>query len=151
GHLLPGRAAWVRRHTGVALLGAEDADTDAGDGVSPVTQLRRSLAGRPSIVVIDGLDTITDPAGRDQVAAILRDARARARAAGRSLTLIAGAAEHPDEVRSLLASALDVPTRTLDLRAAPDPGIPAPGTATTPGAATTPATTDSPALTEVHA
>ncbi|MDN3497435.1 MMPL family transporter [Planococcus sp. APC 4015] len=64
GHLLPGRAAWVRAHVGVALL------ADADD---PVRELRRALRGRTRLVVIDGIDTL-DAAGRDQAAALLRDA-----------------------------------------------------------------------------
>lgn len=64
GHLLPERAAWVRAHVGLALL---------GDGDERVPALRRALAGRASLVVIDGVDTL-DAAERDQVAALLRDA-----------------------------------------------------------------------------
>lgn len=64
GHLLPERAAWVRAHVGVALL---------GDGDERVPALRRALAGRASLVVIDGVDTL-DAAERDQAAALLRDA-----------------------------------------------------------------------------
>ncbi len=64
GHLLPGRAAWVRAHVGVALLdGAAD----------PLRELRRALSGGTSIVAVDGLDTLTG-GDRDQVAALLRDA-----------------------------------------------------------------------------
>lgn len=64
GHLLPERAAWVRAHVGLALL---------GDGDERVPALRRALAGRASLVVIDGVDTL-DAAERDQAAALLRDA-----------------------------------------------------------------------------
>ena len=73
GHLLPGRAAWVRAHVGVALLdGAAD----------PLRELRRALAGRTSLVAIDGLDTLAG-ADRDQAAALLRDAAERAASAPR--------------------------------------------------------------------
>ncbi|MCT9820743.1 MMPL family transporter [Microbacterium sp. W1N] len=69
GHLLPGRAAWVRAHVGVALLdGAAD----------PLGELRRAVGGRTRLAVIDGLDTLTG-AERDQAAAILRDAAASPR------------------------------------------------------------------------
>jgi RND superfamily putative drug exporter len=64
GHLLPERAAWVRAHVGLALL---------GDGGERVPALRHALAGRASLVVIDGVDTL-DAAERDQAAALLRDA-----------------------------------------------------------------------------
>jgi len=81
GHLLPGRGAWVRAHVGVALL----------DGAAaPLTELRRALAGGTTMVVIDGLDTLTG-ADRDQAAALLRDAQERAAAR----TTRSGAPVHP--------------------------------------------------------
>jgi len=88
GHLLPGRAPWVRAHVGVALL---DGATD------PLSELRRALSGGTTLVAIDGLDTLTG-ADRDQAAALLRDAdeRAAARAArsgdhAHPLTIVASA------------------------------------------------------------
>lgn len=63
GHLLPGRAVWVRAHVGVALLGDADA---AG-------QVAEALRGRTGLLVIDGVDRLT-AAERDQLAARLRDA-----------------------------------------------------------------------------
>ncbi|MFC6326495.1 MMPL family transporter, partial [Microbacterium koreense] len=58
GHLLPGRAAWVRAHVAVALLTAAD---------DPLRDLRRALRGTPSIGVVDGHETL-DAAERDQAA-----------------------------------------------------------------------------------
>jgi len=66
GHLLPERAAWVRAHVGLALL---------GDSEDRVQELRRALAGRTELVVIEGVDAL-DAAERDQAAALLRDASA---------------------------------------------------------------------------
>lgn len=66
GHLLPGRAAWVRTHVGVALLDSAD--------VAPDRAVRDALRGGTKLVVIHGADRI-DAASRDQVAAVLRDAR----------------------------------------------------------------------------
>ncbi|MBF4561995.1 MMPL family transporter [Microbacterium sp. VKM Ac-2870] len=85
GHLLPGRAAWVRAHVGVALL----------DGAAaPLTELRRALSGGTTLVAIDGLDTLTG-ADRDQASGLLRDAteRAAARTGARAhpLTIVASA------------------------------------------------------------
>ena len=83
GHLLPGRAAWVRAHVGVALLdGAPD----------PLRELRRALAGGTTLVAIDGIDTLVG-SDRDQAAALLRDA---AEAVGQrrgdlALTIVASA------------------------------------------------------------
>jgi RND superfamily putative drug exporter len=81
GHLLPERAAWVRRHVGLALLGDTDDRVDA---------LRHGLDGA-SIVVIDGVDAL-DAAERDQAAALIRDAaearRERSGDAASRLTLV---------------------------------------------------------------
>ncbi|MER7798217.1 MMPL family transporter [Microbacterium sp. NPDC096154] len=66
GHLLPGRAAWVRTHVGLALLATTDAD-------EPVRTARLAVRGGTRLVVIDGAGAL-DPAARDQIAAVLRDA-----------------------------------------------------------------------------
>ena len=79
GHLLPGRAAWVRAHVGIALL--DEAD-------DPLAALRTALRGA-RLVVVDGLDRL-DRAARDQAAALIRDAGARA-AASAPLTVVATA------------------------------------------------------------
>jgi RND superfamily putative drug exporter len=55
-----------------------------------LTELRRALAGGTTMVVIDGLDTLTG-ADRDQAAALLRDAQERAAAR----TTRSGAPAHP--------------------------------------------------------
>jgi RND superfamily putative drug exporter len=91
GHLLPGREAWVRAHVGIALL----------DGsAQPVRDLRRALAGRPRILLIDGLDALIPGAGHDQAAAALRDAAS----ATPALTLLVASA-NPDAARALLLDA----------------------------------------------
>lgn len=78
GHLLPERAAWVRAHAGLALLG------DADDRLPA---LRRALGGRASVVVIDGVDAL-DAAERDQAAALLRDATDSLTESDARLTLV---------------------------------------------------------------
>ena len=78
GHLLPERGAWVRAHVGLALL------ADADDRVRA---LRRALAGKASLVVIEGVDAL-DHAERDQAAALLRDAAAALAASDQRLTLV---------------------------------------------------------------
>ncbi|GAA1954291.1 MMPL family transporter [Agromyces allii] len=104
GHLLPGRSAWVRAHVGVALLAeAED----------PVVELRRALRGRARIVVIDGVDHVTDAATRDRLASLLWDASLEASVtvvvstgdAANALPLLA-AAGHPDAPAIELAAPL---------------------------------------------
>ncbi|MCH6231048.1 MMPL family transporter [Microbacterium sp. CFH 31415] len=117
GHLLPERAAWVRAHVGVAILGGSD---------DPVRELRRALSGRTTLVVIDGLDTL-DPADRDQAAALLRDAEAAARArpgaASARLTLVATAkADGP--ALAVLADARRSDVSSLALRTGTAPASP---------------------------
>jgi RND superfamily putative drug exporter len=111
GHLLPGRAAWVRAHVGVALLN----DPEAAD--DPLRELRRALAGGTRIVAIDGLDSLTG-ATRDQAAALLRDAavslKERRGDAGSPLTVVVSA-RREGPVLDLLADAHrpDVTSLTL--------------------------------------
>ncbi|KAF2412791.1 transporter [Microbacterium sp. B35-04] len=79
GHLLPERAAWVRAHVGLALL---------GDAEDRLPALRRALAGKATVVVVEGVDAL-DAAERDQAGALLRDAAdALRRGADGALTLI---------------------------------------------------------------
>lgn len=114
GHLLPGRAAWVRAHVSVADLAGADA---------PLTELRRALAGRARFVVIAGLDTLTG-ASRDQAAALLRDAANAVAAKAGELTVVASARDL-DTARSLLADAYRPKPDVLRLT------VPAPRTADT--------------------
>ena len=96
GHLLPERAAWVRSHVAVALLDGSP---------EPLGELRRALAGRAGIVVIDGLDAVAGGAAHDQAAATLRDAaRARSERGQRSTASDPGAADVP---LTLVVSAAD--------------------------------------------
>lgn len=108
GHLLPGRSAWVRAHVGVALLAGSD---------DPVVELRRALKGRTGIVVIDGVDHVTDPATRDRLAAVLWDASLEA-----SVAVVVSAADAAD-ARAVLAAAghPDAPVLELAAPAAPAP------------------------------
>jgi RND superfamily putative drug exporter len=112
GHLLPGRAAWVRAHVSVAELGGVDA---------PLTELRSALAGRTRFVVMNGLDTLTG-ADRDQAAALLRDAANAVEARAGSLTIVASARDL-DVARGILADAYRPSPGMLRL-ATPDPASP---------------------------
>lgn len=89
GHLLPGRATWVRAHVGCVLVAASDAPLDA---------LRDALRGRSSVVVIDGIDKLSTTE-RDQASAMLRDAAAK-----RPLAVLATASD-ADSAGSLLVDA----------------------------------------------
>jgi RND superfamily putative drug exporter len=101
GHLLPGRAAWVRAHVGCVLV--DDAETALAD-------LAEALRGRSSLVVIDGIDRLAGP-HRDQATAMLRDAAAR-----RPLAVLATAAD-TGTARSTLADAGWASPDELDTRA----------------------------------
>jgi RND superfamily putative drug exporter len=90
GHLLPGRAAWVRGHVVVALLD-ETAD--------PLAELRRLFDATPGLVALQGLDAVAHGSVRDQAAAIIRDATA-----GGGWTLVASATD-PDSARRVLDDA----------------------------------------------
>ena len=91
GHLLPGRAAWVRGHVGVALL------TGAAD---PAAEIRGALKRRTRLLVVDGLDAAASAGTRDQVTAQLRDAAS----VTSDLTIVATAAS-PAAVSALLSEA----------------------------------------------
>jgi RND superfamily putative drug exporter len=106
GHLLPGRAAWVRAHVGLALL--------AGDP-SPARAVRDALRGGSRIVVIDGADGL-EPGARDQVAAVLRDAR-HALAPADLTVVMSGSDPHVTE--RLLADAGWDEIHQLDVTSAP--------------------------------
>ncbi|KJL47483.1 Membrane protein YdfJ [Microbacterium hydrocarbonoxydans] len=94
GHLLPGRAAWVRAHVGVVLA------TQAG---ATASDLSEALRGCPALVVIDGVDALSS-AQRDQLAARLRDADAA------TAVVLTGASSAPalDVLASAGRSAPDV-------------------------------------------
>lgn len=101
GHLLPGRAAWVRSHVGCVLV--DDADAALGD-------LAEALRGKSQIFVIDGIDRLSG-GQRDQATAMLRDA-----AASRTLAVFATASD-ADSARTTLAEAGWPDAQTLDTRA----------------------------------
>ncbi|NYF29117.1 MULTISPECIES: MMPL family transporter [unclassified Microbacterium] len=101
GHLLPGRAAWVRAHVGCVLI--DDADTGLDD-------LAEALRGKSSIVGIDGIDRLSG-GQRDQATAMLRDA-----AATRTIAVFTTASD-ADSARTTLAEAGWPDAQTLDTRA----------------------------------
>ncbi len=102
GHLLPGRAAWVRRHVGCVLV--DDAEAALDD-------LREALRGRPDAVVIDGIDRFSG-GQRDQATAMLQRA-----ASSRPLAVFATASD-ADLARTILAEAAWPSASILDIAAA---------------------------------
>ncbi|KJL37012.1 efflux RND transporter permease subunit [Microbacterium azadirachtae] len=100
GHLLPGRAAWVRAHVGCVIV---DGGTD------PLRELREALRGRTTLVAIDGADRLT-LAQSEQAVAMLRDAARRG-----TLAVLATAADASAAARLLTdAGWADPQTRDLD-------------------------------------
>ncbi|WP_119696748.1 MMPL family transporter [Microbacterium halotolerans] len=93
GHLMPGRASWVRSHVGMALF---------DDSTSPADATRQALRGSPPLVVLDGIDRLGD-SDRDQLAAALRDAAHAADPAHPVAVLVTATDER--SARSVLASA----------------------------------------------
>ena len=103
GHLMPGRASWVRSHVGLALLGEPD-DADAA---------AQALRGGPPLVVLDGVDRLAG-AERDQLAAALRDA-AHISHSSEPLAVVV-TARSAEAARAVLATAGWSAARTLDLK-----------------------------------
>lgn len=97
GHLLPGRAAWVRAHVGVVLLDQPDASA----------QLAEALRGQPALVILDGVGRLS-ASDRDQLAARLRDA-------GDGLAVLLTTPD-PDAAQHLLLDAGRAPASVTDLR-----------------------------------
>jgi RND superfamily putative drug exporter len=100
GHLLPGRAAWVRAHVGCVLV---------NDDATVLADLAEALRGRSEVVVIDGIDRLAG-AHRDQATAMLRDA-----AASRSIAVFATASDETT-ARTILAEAGWASVPVLDTR-----------------------------------
>ena len=95
GRLLPERASWVRSNVGVALLGAtSDVRHD----------LRQAFSGGARLVVLAGLDDLSEPS-RELASAMIRDAGLRAQRAGRPLTVIATAQRNPASAAAVLDTA----------------------------------------------
>ncbi len=105
GHLLPGRAAWVRGHVG--FVSVDGSDAALGD-------LREALRGASALVVIDGVDRLTG-AQRDQATAMLRDAGASRRIA------IFATASDPAAATAVLSEAGIRSTDVLDIAHPPLP------------------------------
>ncbi len=90
--VLPTRAASVRGRSAVAELVGDD----------PAAALRVALHGDAIVVALDGADGVADPAARDELRAVLDDARRGAEArTGHPLTLIV-ACDDPADVDDLL-------------------------------------------------
>nr|WP_232528449.1 efflux RND transporter permease subunit [Microbacterium sp. MAH-37] len=102
GHLLPGRAAWVRRNVGCVIV---------DDAASAPRELAAALRGSTGLVVIDGIDRLSG-ADRDQIAAALRDTDA---------AVFATAAD-PYVAKALLADAGRDAASVVDVR---EPATPA--------------------------
>lgn len=101
GHLLPGRAAWVRAHVGCVLVDGQE---------TALADLAEALRGSSGVVVIDGIDLLSG-GQRDQATAMLRDA-----ASARAVAVLA-TADDVDTARTVLAEAGWPHAGVLDIRA----------------------------------
>ncbi|MFK4835698.1 MMPL family transporter [Microbacterium sp. ZW T2_14] len=107
GHLLPERGAWVRAHVGLALL---------GDSEDRLPALRRALAGKATLVVVEGVDSL-DAAERDQAGALLRDAaRALRGGGGDGVLTVVVTSRSESAALALLADAHRPDVASLSLR-----------------------------------
>ncbi|MFC0196440.1 hypothetical protein ACFFIR_06160 [Microbacterium arthrosphaerae] len=111
----------MREHVGLGRV---------GDGEDQLGALRRALAGKTTLVVVEGVDAL-DAAERDQAAAVLRDAASALRASdddarltlvvtsrteSAALALLADA-HRPDVTSIALRSATPQTTTTAEVNA----------------------------------
>ncbi|WP_431280289.1 MMPL family transporter [Leifsonia poae] len=92
GYVLPTRGAAVRSRTAVVRLGTTE---------TPVEDLRRALKGRPQLLALDSIDTVTDPVERRRIRFELTDALSRARIEERPFALVVSCVE-PDGLDDVL-------------------------------------------------
>jgi RND superfamily putative drug exporter len=104
GYILPARAAAVRAKVGVALL---------GDGADPVGTVDDALAHAVELVVIDGIDDISDRRVRARVADALADRTDAALHSGRPFTIVV-AANDPSALDDVLPSDSHRQVLTID-------------------------------------
>jgi RND superfamily putative drug exporter len=109
GFVLPTRGAAVRSRTAVVRC-------DEGD--TPVEDVRLALAGRPELLALDAVDTVTDPVERRRIRAELSAALSRARLDERPFALVVSCVDPaglddllPDEVEPSAVLLGEDPTR----------------------------------------
>jgi RND superfamily putative drug exporter len=109
GFVLPTRGAAVRSRTAVVRC-------DEGD--TPVEDVRLALAGRPELLALDAVDTVTDPVERRRIRAELSAALSRARLDERPFALVVSCVDPaglddllPDEVEPSAVLLGDDPSR----------------------------------------
>jgi RND superfamily putative drug exporter len=109
GLVLPVRGAAVRSRTAIVRLDAAE---------TPVDDLRHALAGRPQLLALDAVDSVTDPIERRRIRAELTAALSRARVEERPFALVVSCVE-PAGLDDLLPESAE-PTE-VDLSAGPGP------------------------------
>ncbi|MDR6612865.1 MMPL family transporter [Leifsonia sp. 1010] len=109
GLVLPVRGAAVRSRTAIVRLDAAE---------TPVEDLRHALAGRPQLLALDAVDSVTDPIERRRIRAELTAALSRARVEERPFALVVSCVE-PAGLDDLLPESAE-PTE-VDLSAGPGP------------------------------
>ncbi|MFF9562905.1 MMPL family transporter [Leifsonia sp. NPDC014704] len=109
GLVLPVRGAAVRSRTAIVRLDAAE---------TPVEDLRHALAGRPQLLALDAVDSVTDPIERRRIRAELTAALSRARVEERPFALVVSCVE-PAGLDDLLPESAE-PTE-VDLSAGAGP------------------------------
>jgi RND superfamily putative drug exporter len=85
---------------------------------TPVEDLRRALSGRPQLLALDAIDSVTDPAERRRLRSELADALALARSEERPLALIVSCVD-PRGLDDVLPGSVEPQAIALD--DAPEP------------------------------
>lgn len=109
GLVLPVRGAAVRSRTAIVRLDAAE---------TPVEDLRHALAGRPQLLALDAVDSVTDPIERRRIRAELAAALSRARVEERPFALVVSCVE-PAGLDDLLPDTAEPTEVDLSAGAAP--------------------------------
>lgn len=105
GLVLPARAASVRSRTAVVRL---DRSTE------PVPALLDALLAEPAVLVLDGTESVTDPAVRFELRAVLEEAGEGARARGEAGPTLVISGPRRDDVADLVPAGSAVHLASLD-------------------------------------
>ncbi|MGO4299774.1 MMPL family transporter [Leifsonia sp. RAF41] len=104
GFVLPTRGSAVRSRTSVVRLDRSE---------TPVEDIRRALDGRPQLLALDAVDSVTDPVERRRIHGELTAALSRARVEERPFALVVSCVE-PSGLDDLLPSSVETTAVDLD-------------------------------------
>ncbi|MGO4594235.1 MMPL family transporter [Leifsonia sp. 2TAF2] len=123
GFVLPTRGSAVRARTSLVRMEASE---------TPVGDIRLALAGRPQLLALDAVDSVTDPVERRRIRAELTAALSRARVEERPFALVVSCVD-PAGLDDLLPDSAEPTAVDLDAAARPArrPDVPATDSADT--------------------